>query len=85
MLLTNSSVDSTLQQWQDMEKNASPEVLSNFRFQMGLLRAYYDAYIRHRLIYETSLEQSAKNALNDAKNTGPWNRLAKRQLFLNKL
>jgi hypothetical protein len=69
-LLVNSIVDSTLQQWLAMEKNASPGVLSNFRFQMGLLRAYYDAYTRYRLIYETGLEQGAKDALLLAKNTG---------------
>ncbi|MDP4284149.1 MAG: alpha-glucuronidase family glycosyl hydrolase [Bacteroidota bacterium] len=69
-LLVNTGVDRTLEQWKDMERNATPEVLSNFRFQMGLLRAYYDSYTRRRLIYETELEQSARDALKDAKNTG---------------
>ncbi len=69
-LLTNVVVDSTLQKWQQMEKEASPRVLSNFRFQMGLLRAYYDAYIHSRLVYETGLERSAKDALKNAKNIG---------------
>lgn len=69
-LLTNTGVDSTLQKWQQMEKEASPQVLSNFRFQMGLLRAYYDAYVHSRLVYENALERSAKDALMHAKNTG---------------
>ena len=69
-LLTNNGVDSTLQKWQRMEKEASPQVLANFRFQMGLLRAHYDAYIHSRLIYESALEKSAKDALMNAKNTG---------------
>ncbi len=69
-LLTNTSVDSTLQKWQQMEKEASPQVLSNFRFQIGLLRAYYDAYVHSRLVYENALERSAKDALMNAKNTG---------------
>ena len=69
-LLINNGIDSTLQQWQDMEKNAPPAVLSNFRFQMGLLRAYYDAYIHHRLIYERGLEESARDTLMAAKNMG---------------
>lgn len=68
-LLVNEGVDRTLQQWQDMARNAPPEVLGNFRFQMGLLRAYYDAYIRHRLIHETSLEQNAREVLATAKAT----------------
>src|SRR5699024_6691677 len=33
-LLTNTGVQRTLQQWQDMEQHAPPEVLGNFRFQM---------------------------------------------------
>jgi hypothetical protein len=76
-LLVNSVVDSTLQQWLDMEKNASPEIMSNFRFQMGLLRACYDSYIHRRLIYETGLEQSARDALMAAKNTGSFKSINK--------
>jgi hypothetical protein len=69
-LLTNDGVMTTLHQWQDMEKNAPDEVLSNFRFQMGLLRAYYDAYIYRRLIYETELEQKALEILSQAAEKG---------------
>jgi hypothetical protein len=69
-LLVNEGVQRTLQQWKDMEKSAPPEVLSNFRFQMCLLRAYYDAYIQRRLIDETELEQEAKDALMAADKTG---------------
>ncbi len=76
-LLTNSSIDSTLQKWQQMEKDASPQVLSNFRFQMGLLRAYYDAYTHRRLIYESGLEHDAKAALLQAKNTGSLEAITK--------
>ncbi len=69
-LLINKGVMNTLYQWQDMEKNASDEVLSNFRFQMGLLRAYYDAYIYQRLIYETELERKSIEILSGAANEG---------------
>lgn len=69
-LLINDGVNRTLQQWQVMEKNAQPEVLSNFRFQMGLIRAYFDAYQYRRLIYETELEQKAWDILSSAKNIG---------------
>ena len=81
-LLVNSGVDSTLQKWQEMEKHASDEVLGNFRFQMGLLRAYYDAYTRHRLIYETSLEQEARNILIGAKNAGSLESIGKATTIL---
>ncbi|MGC9355306.1 MAG: alpha-glucuronidase family glycosyl hydrolase, partial [Mariniphaga sp.] len=62
-LLINNGVITTLRQWQEIEKNASPEVAGNFRFQMGLIRAYYDAYIYRRLVYETELEQKATELL----------------------
>jgi hypothetical protein len=35
-----------------------------------LLRAYYDAYTRHRLLYDTSLEQEANRALATASRQG---------------
>ncbi len=58
-LLANAGVDSTLAQFQAMEKTASPRDLKNWRFQQALFRAYYDAYVRHRLIHETELEARA--------------------------
>lgn len=65
-LLTNDGVERTLMQWKDMESNASVEVLSNFRFQMGLIRAYFDAYTYRRLIYEIELEQKTRDILSSA-------------------
>ncbi|MFN8347383.1 MAG: hypothetical protein U0X91_20430 [Spirosomataceae bacterium] len=62
-LLTNESVSRTLMQWQSLEENASLELLQNPRFQMGQIRAYYDAYTRRRLLYETDIEQEAKDLL----------------------
>ena len=47
------------QQFQAMERTASPQVLENWRFQQALYRAYYDYYNRARLIYETQLENQA--------------------------
>jgi hypothetical protein len=69
-LLTNAEVDVTLSRFQDLERRASPEVLKNWRFQQALYRAYYDAYERARLIYETNLEERAMDALRQAKKTG---------------
>lgn len=62
-LLTNESISRTLMQWQTIEENAPLEILQNPRFQMGLIRAYYDAYTRRRLMYETEVEQEAKDIL----------------------
>jgi hypothetical protein len=65
-LLTSEKIEQTLRQWQHMEKQASPELMKNFRFQMCLLRAYYDAYIQRRLVREKALESRAREILEDA-------------------
>jgi hypothetical protein len=65
-LLANASVDSTLTQFQALEKKATPNDLKNWRFQQALFRAYYDAYVRHRLLYETDLEMRAMESLRRA-------------------
>lgn len=69
-LATNEGVEITLEQWREIEKGASQDVLNSYRFQMGLLRAYYDAYVRRRLIYEMELEQSAVDVLRSASQRG---------------
>lgn len=69
-LATNMKVQQALWQWQEIEANASISMRSNFRYQMGLIRAYYDAYIQDRLIYETELERQARAQLSDAPALG---------------
>ncbi|MHC4482480.1 MAG: hypothetical protein ACYSW4_02915 [Planctomycetota bacterium] len=69
-LAANSQVEVTLAQWRDLEKKVPVKVRDNYRFQMGLMRAYYDAYIKRRLIYETELEQKALDVLRTAPETG---------------
>src|SRR5262249_42133389 len=69
-LLTNEGVYTTLQQFRAMEKRATPQDLLNWRFQMALYRAYYDAYQRARLIYETGLEDRAMQHLRAAREVG---------------
>ena len=69
-LLTNDNVERTFEQWTDMERSASDKVLANPRFQSGLMRAYFDAYIQRRLIYETHLERQARNILSQAETKG---------------
>ena len=69
-LAANSGVDSTLAQFQAMERAAPPPVLRNWRFQQALYRAYYDAYTRKRLLYETMLEDEAMRKLRETRDTG---------------
>jgi len=65
-LATSQQVDATLVLWQHLEQRATPSVRQNYRFQMGLLRAHYDACIKARLIYETDLEAQALKVLENA-------------------
>ena len=53
-----------------MEADAPDYVLSNPRFQSGLVRAYFDAYVQRRLIYETHLESQARNILEQTQKSG---------------
>jgi hypothetical protein len=69
-LLTNGNVETTLQQFQAMERAASPRELLNWRFQQALYRAYYDAYLKRRLAFETELEARAMDELRRAGSIG---------------
>ncbi len=68
-LAANTAVDETFAQFQAMERDASPAVLRNWRFQQALYRAYYDAYTRKRLLYETTLEDQALQKLRETRDT----------------
>lgn len=81
-LATNSGVYTTLQQFQAMERAASPQVLLNWRFQQGLYRAYYDAYDRSRLIYETALEEQAMSKLGEAQRLGSLTAMSEAESIL---
>jgi hypothetical protein len=61
-LASNGSVEATLLAWQRLESR-SPQLAGNWRWQMCLLRAVYDAYVRRRLLYETQLEAEANAEL----------------------
>ncbi|MGA0555247.1 hypothetical protein ACO2Q8_01240 [Larkinella sp. VNQ87] len=69
-LLTNPAIPQTLRQWQTLEQQVPQAVLQNPRFQMSLIRAYFDAYTQRRLLFETELEQQARDILATAEKTG---------------
>ncbi|MGD0002779.1 MAG: hypothetical protein ABSE06_00975 [Anaerolineaceae bacterium] len=81
-LATNASVYPTLQQFQAIEKSAPPRLLQNWRFQQALYRAYYDAYTRSRLLYETGLEEQAMDRLRQADQLGSLLALDQAQAIL---
>ncbi|RKN79228.1 alpha-glucuronidase family glycosyl hydrolase [Paenibacillus ginsengarvi] len=69
-LASNKDVEVTLQTWRQMEREATTLQRSNYRFQMHLLRAYFDAYTKRRLLYETGLEYEAREALRGSGVSG---------------
>jgi hypothetical protein len=81
-LLTNEGVYTTLQQFQALERSASPQVRLNWRFQQALYRAYYDAFLRSRLLYETHLEERAMEPLRQAGRTGALAAMAEAERIL---
>jgi hypothetical protein len=68
-LATNGGVSAALSHWQRLESE-NPQLRDNWRWQQCLLRAYYDAYTRHRLNYETRLEDDANAVLAEATRHG---------------
>jgi len=69
-LRANAGVAATLEQWQTLE-SAHPELKDNWRWQMLLTRAYYDAYQQLRLARETEQEQQAYAELDPQQNPLP--------------
>ena len=81
-LAVNRQVDVTLQQWRQLETSVRPATRDNYRFQMGLLRAYYDAYVKRRLIHETELEAMALDVLRVESAQGSFAALEKAESIL---
>lgn len=68
-LATNGGVDATFALWHGLDEKA-PHLKTHWRWQMCLLRAYYDLYTRRRLLYETRLEEEANEKMDDARTLG---------------
>jgi hypothetical protein len=81
-LSANRGVPATLEQFQAMEKSATPQDLLNWRFQQGLYRAYYDAYTAGRLRHETAVEDRAMDRLRDAPSAGSLAAMAEAERIL---
>jgi hypothetical protein len=61
-LAANGAVEATLATWSDLASKA-PQLAGNWRWQMCLLRAHYDAFVRRRLIREGLLENEANRLM----------------------
>lgn len=67
---SNDGILQTLAQFQQMEKNATPQMKLNWRFQQALYRAYYDAYDYRRARHESGLQDEALDCLRKAPRVG---------------
>jgi len=65
----NGGVEATLALWQGLARER-PALAENWRWQLCLLRAHYDAYTRRRLIHERGLEREAMAILGEAGRIG---------------
>jgi hypothetical protein len=68
-MVENGAIETTLAFWQTLEQS-NPQLSGNWRWQMLVLRAYYDAYQYRRKIYEKELERQANAALAQAGTIG---------------
>ncbi|XOV94138.1 MAG: hypothetical protein ACFHWX_05410 [Bacteroidota bacterium] len=68
-LVDNGGVEPTLEYWKNLESNYTI-LKDNWRWQMLVLRAYYDAYVRRRKINETELEKTANQILLNVDEIG---------------
>ena len=83
-LATNAGVYTTLEQLQTMEASASPATRLNWRFQQALYRAYYDAYVRRRLLDETALEEAAMDELRAGRAAGELDSVGRARQILDR-
>lgn len=68
-IIDNGGIEPTLAYWKNLEAT-NPQISGNWRWQMLVIRAYYDSYVRHRKIYETGLEKQANQVLLQANVLG---------------
>jgi hypothetical protein len=80
-IVANGGIAATLQLWQNIEQK-HPELAGNWRWQMCLLRAYYDAFTRERYIYEAQLEEQANAVLLNARTIGAATAMEKAEQIL---
>lgn len=62
----NAGIDSTLDHWLAIEARAGDELKENWRFQLYLLRALCDAYVRARVLAETAQEEELYARLRES-------------------
>lgn len=66
----NGGIEATFAFWQNLEA-AHPELQNNWRWQLLVMRCYYDTYTARRKRYEQGLEKNANAVLAQAAVIGP--------------
>jgi PKD repeat protein len=67
--LTNTGIDTTYAAWTALEASY-PGLSGNWRWKLCLTRAYYDMFVRYRVIDEAAFEQQAYASLAQAGTVG---------------
>ncbi|MBI0398662.1 hypothetical protein [Cyclobacterium marinum] len=68
-IISNDAIKKTLELWKRLEVD-NPQLAENWRWQQLVMRAYYDAYIKDRLVFEKGLEAEAYKILARAETIG---------------
>ncbi|MBR9776100.1 MAG: hypothetical protein GYB55_14215 [Cytophagales bacterium] len=68
-IISNDAIKKTLELWKRLEVD-NPQLAENWRWQQLVMRAYYDAYIKDRLVFEKGLEAEAYKILAQAETIG---------------
>ncbi|HMJ65222.1 MAG TPA: hypothetical protein VK615_07705, partial [Candidatus Binatia bacterium] len=84
LLRRSQQVDRTLSHFQALEREATPQEKLNWRFQQALYRAYYDAYLQRRAIFEGRIEELAIAKLYNATNTGSLAAMSEAEAILDR-
>ena len=79
----NGAIEGTLKLWQELEQKA-PQLKDNWRWQMCLVRAYYDTYVRRKVIYEQQLEEQSNLVLQSVDKIGSDKAIQEAKEILNK-
>lgn len=81
-LAENQGVEATLDRFRTLEREGNPKLLLNWRFQMALYRAYYDAVVRRKLLHSQAVERSALEVLSRASDANPSNAIDQAEQLL---
>ena len=74
-LASNKGIEKTLSLWTALERAAPDLTRRNWRFQMALLRANYDAYVQRRLAQDNDTEAEVLQALRTGTPVDPAERV----------